>query len=77
MVYEQYERSKRERERESIPFGKVFCVFVQGVVAAEDVDQGQQDLIWCVVQVDDYPANAFVSAAEVYLVEDLSKVSYW
>jgi hypothetical protein len=54
-----------------VAFGEVARVFPERVVAAEDVDQGQDDLVGRVVEVDDFPLDAFVSAAEVDFVEDL------
>ena len=55
----------------SLPFGEVTCIFPKRVVAAEDVDQSQEDFVWCVVDINDDPIDAFISAAEVDFVEDL------
>jgi hypothetical protein len=54
-----------------LPFGEITRIFPKRVVAAEDVDQGQDDLVGRVVEVDDFPLHAFVPAAEVDFVEDL------
>jgi hypothetical protein len=56
-----------------VAFGEVARVFPERVVAAEDVDQGQDDLVGRVVEVNDFPLDAFVSAAEVDFVEDLTR----
>jgi hypothetical protein len=45
------------------PFGKVFCVLIQGVVAAQDVDACQKDLVWRVVKVHAFPAHTLVAEA--------------
>jgi hypothetical protein len=54
-----------------IPFGEVTRVFPKRVVAAEDIDQSQEDFVGRVVDVNDDPIDAFVPAAEVDFVEDL------
>ena len=58
-----------------LPFGEITRVLPKRVVAAEYVDQGQEDLVGGVVEVYDFPLDAFVSAAEVDFVEDLDSRS--
>jgi hypothetical protein len=39
-------------------------------VTASDVDEGENDLVWQIVNVEQLPAKSFVLASEVDLVED-------
>jgi hypothetical protein len=49
---------------------EVAGVLEEGPIAAGDVDDGEDDLVGKIVDVDEDPAEAFVLAAQVYLVED-------
>jgi hypothetical protein len=39
-------------------------------VTASDVDEGENDLVWQIVNVEQLPAKSFVLASEVDFVED-------
>jgi hypothetical protein len=54
-----------------IPLGKVSCIFVQGVIAAQDVDACQKNLVRRIVQIYADPSYALVPATQVNLVENL------
>jgi hypothetical protein len=47
----------------NVPFGEVPGVLVKRVIAAEDVDEGQDDLVWRVVDVYGDPADSLVAFA--------------
>ena len=56
----------------NVPLRKVLRVLVKRIVAAEDVDESQDNLVRCVVHIYSDPANTFVATAEVDFVEDLA-----
>lgn len=59
-----------------VPFGKVPSVLVQRVIAREDVDSREHDLVRGVVDIKHERADSLVAAAQVDFVEDLrGKVS--
>lgn len=64
-------RSRRRHGMLYVPFGEVFGVLVQGVVAAQDVDACQEDLVGRVVEIHAFPCNALVAEPQMYLVENL------
>lgn len=55
----------------NLPLREVFRILVERVVAAEDIDESQDDLVRCVVYIYSNPANTLVAAAEMDLVKDL------
>jgi hypothetical protein len=46
-----------------VPFGEVPGILVKRVVAAENVDEGQDDLVWRVVYIYSDPADSLVAFA--------------
>ena len=56
-----------------VALGEVPSVLIERPVAAEDVDESQDDLVRCVVQIYSDPANAFVPTAEVNFIKDLAR----
>lgn len=63
--------AKPSADEWNLPLGKVACILPKGVVAAEYVDDCQENLVRCVVKIDDLPVDTFVSPTEMNFVEDL------
>jgi hypothetical protein len=51
------------RDLRDVPFGEVPGILVKRVIAAENVDEGQNDLVWRVVNVYSDPADSLVAFA--------------